>query len=70
MKVSHLCRALLCALCVQPVLAEEAPAEPPVDMEIIELLGEIGGEPGDLDLAMPAKGPDQAKTPQNVEREP
>lgn len=52
MRVSSWCCALLLLACTQPTLADELTSNEVVDMELIEMLGELEDDTGDLELAM------------------
>lgn len=66
MRVSHWGWALLLLACAQPVLADEAADNDAADMEIIEMLGELEDDTGDLGLAMSDDGLDDLPTKQEV----
>lgn len=66
MRVSHWWCALLLLACEQPALADEAADNETVDMEIIEMLGELEDDTGDLELAMSDDGLDDLSTKQEV----
>ena len=66
MRVSHWWCALLLLACAQPALADEAEDNEAVDMEIIEMLGELEDDTGDLELAMSEDGLDDLSTKQEV----
>jgi|GEM_PF-5620909 len=66
MRVSHWWYALLLLVCTQPAFAEEATDNEAVDMEIIEMLGELEDDTGDLELAMSDDGLDDLPTKQEV----
>jgi hypothetical protein len=53
-------------VCTQPAVADEAVDKDAVDMEIIEMLGEIEDDTGDLELAMSDDGLDDLPTKQEV----
>ncbi len=66
MRASHWWCALLMLVCTQPAVADEAVDNDAVDMEIIEMLGEIEDDTGDLELAMSDDGLDDLPTKQEV----
>ena len=66
MRVSHWWCALLLLACTQPAFADEVADDEAVDMEIIEMLGELEDDTGDLELAMSDDGRDDLPTKQEV----
>lgn len=65
MRVSHWCYALLMLGCVHAVSAEEAAIDD-ASMEVIEMLGEIGDEMTDLEIAMSDENLDETPVAQEV----
>lgn len=66
MRVSHWCYALLMLGCVHAVSAEEAALDDASSMEVIEMLGELGDEMTDLEIAMSDENLDETSVAQEV----
>lgn len=66
MRVSHWCCALLMLGGVHAVSAEEAAFDDASSMEVIEMLGEIGDEMTDLEIAMSDENLDETPVAQEV----
>jgi hypothetical protein len=66
MRVSHWCCALLILGVVHAASAEEAVADDTTSMDIIEMLGEIGDEMSDLEIAMSDENLDVTPIAQEV----
>lgn len=66
MRVRQGCFALLMFVCTQSAFADDAANHAVTDMEIIELLGEIEEDTGDLEMALSDEDLDELPTPQEV----
>lgn len=69
MQARHWWYALLMFVCAQPVCADEVADDAAADMEIIEMLGGMEDDTGDLELAMSDQELDGLPTTQEVENE-
>lgn len=70
MRVSHgLFALLMLFVCAQPVFADEVADDAAADMEIIEMLGEMEDDTGDLELAMSEQDLDELPATQEVTNE-
>jgi hypothetical protein len=66
MRVSHWWCALLLLGCAQTACADEAATDDASSMEIIEMLGEIDDDTGDLEIAMSDENWDENRVAQEV----